>query len=191
MEFEWDEAKELFLLEELLIMSNKSILKTSLTDWERLAAMKDEDIDFSDCPEATPEMFANSVVKRNGVIVRKSISVPARDNLVDVLPSEIKLVGKSTDFFEYLLESIAVDGTWEVDLVQLMRHSNVTFRAGYLNFVRSLCAMEPRWVVKRDLRFFVEEAYWEALMHWIVDRSSEGELSTHQKEYILRLPIGV
>ena len=26
--------------------------------------MKDEDIDFSDCPEVTPEMFARAVVRR-------------------------------------------------------------------------------------------------------------------------------
>ena len=26
--------------------------------------MSDEDIDFSDCPEATPEMFAKAVVRR-------------------------------------------------------------------------------------------------------------------------------
>lgn len=36
----------------------------SLTDWERVDAMKDEDIDLSDCPETTPEMFAKAVVRR-------------------------------------------------------------------------------------------------------------------------------
>jgi hypothetical protein len=154
-------------------MSNKSTLKTSLTDWARLAAMKDEDIDLSDCPEATPEMFANAIVKKNGVIVRKSISLPARDNPGDVLPFGIKLAGKGTDFFAYLIEGIAIDDTWEVDLIQLMRHPNVTFRAGYLSLVRSLCAVEPRWVVKRDMRFFVAEDHREALMRWILDRSSK------------------
>ena len=34
------------------------------TDYERLAAMTDEDIDFSDNPEMTAEMFANAVVRR-------------------------------------------------------------------------------------------------------------------------------
>jgi hypothetical protein len=177
-------------------MSNKSTLKTSLTDWARLAAMTDEDIDFSDCPEATPEMFANAIVKKNGVIVRKSISLPARDSIADVLPAEIRLTGKGTDFFEYLIEGIAVDDTWEVDLIQLMRHPNVTFRAGYLNLVRSLCAVEPRWIVKRDMRFFVAEDHREALMCWILDRSNneakqKKDLSTSYKEYVLRLPIDV
>jgi uncharacterized protein (DUF4415 family) len=32
------------------------------TDLERLDAMKDEDIDFSDIPPVTPEMFARAVV---------------------------------------------------------------------------------------------------------------------------------
>jgi uncharacterized protein (DUF4415 family) len=45
---------------------------TDHTDYERLHAMKDEDIDFSDNPEATPEMFARAVVRRNfEVIPRK------------------------------------------------------------------------------------------------------------------------
>ncbi|MDQ2921182.1 MAG: BrnA antitoxin family protein [Acidobacteriota bacterium] len=39
--------------------------ETGETDWKRIDAMKDEDIDFSDSPEATPEMFARGVVRRN------------------------------------------------------------------------------------------------------------------------------
>ena len=38
--------------------------ETDHTDYERLASMTDEDIDFSDIPEATPEMFAHAVVRR-------------------------------------------------------------------------------------------------------------------------------
>lgn len=45
-------------------MSKKSASKQSLTDWERLDAMQDEDIDLSDAPEITPEMFARAVVRR-------------------------------------------------------------------------------------------------------------------------------
>jgi hypothetical protein len=177
-------------------MNKEPLLAKSLTDWDCLSAMTDEDIDFSDCPEATPEMFANVIVKKNGVIVRKSISLPARDNFTDVLPSEIRLAGKGTDFFEYLIEGIAINDTWEVDLIQLMMHPNITFRAGYLNLVRSLCAVEPRWIVKRDMRFFVAEDHREALMRWILDRSNneakqKKDLSTSHKEYVLRLPINV
>ena len=45
-------------------MKNKSTLTQSGTDWERLRNMKDEDIDFSDIPRLTPEMFANAVVRK-------------------------------------------------------------------------------------------------------------------------------
>jgi hypothetical protein len=39
--------------------------KVDKTDWKRLDAMKDEDIDFSDIPEVTPEMFAKAIVRKN------------------------------------------------------------------------------------------------------------------------------
>jgi len=45
-------------------MSESHTSSKSLTDWERLDAMKDEDIDLSDAPEITPEMFAKAVVRR-------------------------------------------------------------------------------------------------------------------------------
>lgn len=45
-------------------MKNDPISSKSQTDWERLDAMTDEDIDLSDCPEITPEMFAKAVVRR-------------------------------------------------------------------------------------------------------------------------------
>jgi len=45
-------------------MNNTSISKESLTDWKRLDATQDEDIDLSDVPEITPEMFARAVVRR-------------------------------------------------------------------------------------------------------------------------------
>jgi uncharacterized protein (DUF4415 family) len=45
-------------------MSKSTISKKSQTDWERLEAQEEEDIDLSDIPELTPEMFAKAVVKR-------------------------------------------------------------------------------------------------------------------------------
>lgn len=58
-------------------MSKKSTLTPSGTDWERLKNMKDEDIDFSDIPKVTPEMFKNAVVRRGG----KSIPSMNQENL--------------------------------------------------------------------------------------------------------------
>ena len=45
-------------------MKKSRISNNSLTDWERLDALRDEDIDLSDIPEITPEMFARAVVRR-------------------------------------------------------------------------------------------------------------------------------
>jgi uncharacterized protein (DUF4415 family) len=45
-------------------MSKSTSSKKSLTDWERIDLLKDDDIDLSDIPELTPEMFARAVVKR-------------------------------------------------------------------------------------------------------------------------------
>ena len=52
-------------------MNNESTSNNSQTDWQRLDAMNDEDVDLSDCPEITPEMFAKAVVRR-GLPVAKA-----------------------------------------------------------------------------------------------------------------------
>lgn len=44
----------------------------SLTDWDRLDAMQDEDIDLSDIPEITPEMVDKAVVRRDGQPLSRS-----------------------------------------------------------------------------------------------------------------------
>ena len=36
----------------------------SRTDWKRIDAMTDDDIDYSDIPPLTPEMFANAIVRK-------------------------------------------------------------------------------------------------------------------------------
>ncbi len=38
--------------------------RKSRTDWRRVDALKDAQIDFSDTPVLTPEMFARAVVRR-------------------------------------------------------------------------------------------------------------------------------
>lgn len=45
-------------------MKKVTTSKKSQTDWARVDAMKDDDIDFSDTPEVSPEMFARAVVRR-------------------------------------------------------------------------------------------------------------------------------
>lgn len=54
-------------------MKKKATSKKSQTDWKRLKAMKDEDIDLSDSPELSPEMFARALVRRGlKPVVRKT-----------------------------------------------------------------------------------------------------------------------
>jgi uncharacterized protein (DUF4415 family) len=64
-------------------MKKSRTLNRSLTDWARLDAL-DENIDMSDIPEITPEMFAKAVVRRGLKPVTKKAQVTLRvDN--DVL----------------------------------------------------------------------------------------------------------
>lgn len=45
-------------------MKKSAISKKSRTDWKRVDALKDGEIDFSDTPKLTPETFACAVVRR-------------------------------------------------------------------------------------------------------------------------------
>jgi len=55
---------------------------TDQTDWERLDAMTDDEIDFSDIPEVTPEMFAHAVLLRNHKVVPRKKEFRQRSLLV-------------------------------------------------------------------------------------------------------------
>ncbi len=44
-------------------MKKKDLKKQSQTDWARLNAMRDKDIDFSDIPELTEAFFKNAVIR--------------------------------------------------------------------------------------------------------------------------------
>ena len=47
-------------------MSRKSTLKDSQTDWERINAMSDEDIDTSEIPEITEEQMKRATLRVGG-----------------------------------------------------------------------------------------------------------------------------
>jgi uncharacterized protein (DUF4415 family) len=54
-------------------MKKKVITKKSQTDWARLQTMPDNEIDLSDSPELTPEIFARAIVRRGlQPVLRKS-----------------------------------------------------------------------------------------------------------------------
>lgn len=59
-------------------MSKKPISNKSKTDWDRLDAMTDEEIDLSDCPEITPEQFSTAVVRRGLPISKNKVQVTLR-----------------------------------------------------------------------------------------------------------------
>jgi len=46
-------------------MTKKNTLKKSETDWARIDAMTDEDIDFSDIPPITEEMWKKGMLMKN------------------------------------------------------------------------------------------------------------------------------
>lgn len=50
----------------------------SQTDWARIRAMRDTDIDFSDSPEITPDMFAKAIVQRGGQPVYRKTQLTLR-----------------------------------------------------------------------------------------------------------------
>jgi uncharacterized protein (DUF4415 family) len=45
-------------------MKKETTSKKSRTDWKRVKAKPDRDIDLSDSPELTPRMFARAIVRR-------------------------------------------------------------------------------------------------------------------------------
>lgn len=59
-------------------MNNEATSSNSQTDWQRLDAMTDEEIDLSDCPEVTPEMFAKAVVRRSLSVAQDKTQVTLR-----------------------------------------------------------------------------------------------------------------
>ncbi|MDF5723123.1 MAG: BrnA antitoxin family protein [Rhizonema sp. PD37] len=59
-------------------MSNEFISSNSQTDWQRLDAMSYSDIDLSDCPEITPEMFASAIVRRGLPTAKNKAQVTLR-----------------------------------------------------------------------------------------------------------------
>ena len=56
-------------------MRETSTSQVSLTDWDRIRAMRDEDIDLSDSPEVTEEMLKTAVWFLSGKRIPKGMKV--------------------------------------------------------------------------------------------------------------------
>ena len=64
-------------------MKKKPTSPKSRTDFARLDKMKDEDIDYSDAPEITPEMFAKAIVRRGlKPRIKKQITLRVDDDVL-------------------------------------------------------------------------------------------------------------
>ena len=59
-------------------MRKSATSSKSQTDWKRIDALKDEDIDFSESPEIPPEMFARAMVRRGLKPVRRKEQLTLR-----------------------------------------------------------------------------------------------------------------
>jgi uncharacterized protein (DUF4415 family) len=82
MRFTWDEAKRRsnlrkhgFDFAEVEIVFMERTVQESLTDWDRIDAMRDEDIDLSDAPEITEDMLKTAVWRLGGHRIPKGFKV--------------------------------------------------------------------------------------------------------------------
>ncbi|OIN87758.1 MAG: hypothetical protein AUJ21_11695 [Anaerolineae bacterium CG1_02_58_13] len=65
-------------------MKKNSASNKSGTDFKRLDAMTDAEIDFSDIPEVTPEMFAKGIVRRGlKPITKKQLTLRLDSDLIE------------------------------------------------------------------------------------------------------------
>jgi uncharacterized protein (DUF4415 family) len=66
-------------------MKRKVTSTKSKTDWARIDAMADEDIDYSDAPPLTPEMFAQAIVRKGlkPVVRKKQITLRIDSDVID------------------------------------------------------------------------------------------------------------
>lgn len=65
-------------------MKKNSTSNKSGTDFKRLDAMTDADIDLSDIPEVTPEMFAKGIVRRGlKPIIKQQLTLRLDSDVVE------------------------------------------------------------------------------------------------------------
>jgi uncharacterized protein (DUF4415 family) len=70
-------------------MKKNATSKKSGTDFKRLDAMTDKDIDLSEIPEITPEMFAKGIVRRGlKPIVKRQLTLRLDSDVIDWFRSQ-------------------------------------------------------------------------------------------------------
>jgi len=100
-------------------MSKKSILKDSLTNWEKLKNLKDNDIDLSEIPELKQKDFSDSVLRLGGQKVpqkklRINISIDA-----DII-AYFKTISKGKGY-QTLINETLKQSVFQNDLENLLR----------------------------------------------------------------------
>lgn len=99
-------------------MKQKSTSLKSSTDWTRINAMKDEDIDFSDIPRVTPAMFAKGVVRKGlkPVVRKQQITLRIDSDVIAWFKQQGR--GYQTQINELLREYVKANKTVAVKSVR-------------------------------------------------------------------------
>ncbi len=70
-------------------MKKNTTSKKSGTDFKRLDAMTDKDIDLSEIPEITPEMFAKGIVRRGlKPVIKRQLTLRLDSDVIDWFRSQ-------------------------------------------------------------------------------------------------------
>jgi uncharacterized protein (DUF4415 family) len=78
-------------------MNNNDLKTTSQTDWAALAAMTDEDIDYSDIPPLTEEFFQNATLR---------IPVTKAHQLIQLDPDVLQWFQAQSGEYKSLINSV-------------------------------------------------------------------------------------
>jgi hypothetical protein len=100
-------------------MSRHYTSKDSLTNWDRINAMQDEEIDLTDIPELTAEQFAKATLRVAGKRVPKGKVIVPLFLDEEVIAHYRKIAGK-TDYL-ILINEVLKSHIQEEDLEGLLR----------------------------------------------------------------------
>lgn len=119
-------------------MSKSSTSRTSRrataskTDWPRIKAMRDADIDLSDIPEITAEMAAHGVVRVAGKVVprgKKRLTMYLDTAVVEFFKARAGTRGYQTLINEALKQAVERESL-EDTLRRVIREETATYKVG-------------------------------------------------------------
>lgn len=113
-------------------ISKTSRRKVSKTDWPRIKAMRDADIDLSDIPEVTAEMMGHGVTRVAGKIVprgKKRLTMYLDAAVVEFFKARAGARGYQTLINEALRQAIERESL-EDTLRRVIREEAGTYKVG-------------------------------------------------------------